>query len=172
VDLDLPDRQYEFMRLLEEHKTLIYKVCRLYCPEPADRQDLFQEIIFQLWKGFPGFRGEAKFGTWLYRVALNTAISAARKKKAGRVAPPWLEASESISWNKPQAQWNYLEKAVAQLGRVEKSILMLYLEDRTYEEMEEILGIPRATLRVKVNRIKEKLKKTWQLTSSNIFGDQ
>lgn len=176
----MPSRQDDFIRLLEAHKTLIYKVCHLYCPDPGERQDLFQEVVLQLWKSYAGFRGESKFGTWLYRVALNTAISAARRRKSRRASPlAPADLSENAAFEKAEdiqrEQWLLLQKAVALLTPVEKSILMLYLDDRPYDQMEEVLGIPQANLRVKVNRIKEKLKKrtqSWKSTSLNIFGDR
>jgi RNA polymerase sigma-70 factor, ECF subfamily len=160
--LELYAQQQAFAALIEQHQALIYKVCHLYCKTGEDREDLFQEIVFQLWKSFPSFRGEAKFTTWLYRIALNTAISSTRKNKLGRLTTyvdnlPVEVAQEDQGEAREQA--NLLTRAIARLSDVEKSIVMLYLEERSYEDMEEILGISQNNLRVKMNRIKEKLRK-------------
>lgn len=142
---------------------MLHKVCNLYCASQADRQDLFQEIIIQLWKSYPRFRGESKFSTWLYRIALNTAISDRRRQKihVRAIAPAeWPADLHDIQYNQEkEEQLQQMYKAIGQLGDIEKAIVMLYLEDRSYEEMEEVLGINANTLRVKMNRIKEKLRK-------------
>jgi RNA polymerase sigma-70 factor (ECF subfamily) len=137
---------------------MLYKVCSLYCASARDRQDLFQEIVIQLWKSYPKFRGESKFSTWLYRIALNTAISDLRKQKN----QPTVPGSESFPEEIPEVQY-YWEKD----EQVEKALVMLYLEDKTYHEMEEILGINENNLRVKMNRIKEKIRK---LTKEAAYG--
>jgi RNA polymerase sigma-70 factor (ECF subfamily) len=161
--LELETRQKEFADLVQEHRALIFKVCHLYCKTEADREDLFQEIVFQLWKSFGSFRGQAAFTTWMYRVALNTAISGIRRNKLGRLTtytddlPVHLPLDDRGTEIKEQA--DQLRLAIAQLSDVEKSIVMLYLEERSYEEMEAILGIKVVNLRVKMNRIKEKLRK-------------
>jgi len=145
---------------------LIYKVCRMYAYTTADREDLFQEIVIQLWKAYPKFKGESKFSTWLYRVALNTAITGLRKKKDFIESREPTQLPEQISEENPgrEEELGQLYKAIDQLNQVEKAIIMLYMEDRSYEEMEEILGISQGNLRVKMNRIKDKLR---QLTKNN-----
>jgi len=142
---------------------MIHKICNLYGHTPHEREDLFQEIVVQLWKGYPGFRGDAKFSTWLYRVALNTAISGLRKKEKyiAYVDPSILPTTlqDLNDTNTEQEQLQQLYEAIRKLGEIDRAITMLYLEDRSYEEMEEILGITQNNLRVKMNRIKEKLRK-------------
>lgn len=145
---------------------MIFKVCHLYCKTETDREDLFQEIVFQLWRSFGSFRGQSAVTTWMYRVALNTAISGARKNKIGRLTtymdalPPHIPQEDRGAEKKEQL--DQLRRAIAQLSDVEKSIVVLYLEERSYEEMEAILGIKVVNLRVKMNRIKEKLRRlTW-----------
>ena len=142
---------------------MLLKVCNVYCHTEFDREDLFQEIVIQLWKSFPRFRGESKFGTWLYRIALNTAISDLRRQKRNitSIEPEKLPTEiEDIQYYKQrEEQLHQLHTAIAQLTDIEKAIVMLYLEDKSYEEMEEVLGIPQNNLRVKMNRIKEKLRK-------------
>lgn len=159
--MQVPAGQTAFLALVYEYRAMLYKVCRLYCFTEHDRQDLFQEILVQLWKAYPKFREESKFSTWLYRIALNTAISNLRKqKKPTRPLDP-----ETLEWQDipyPKEEEEKLEQlyaAIDQLTVVEKALVMLYLEDKSYNEMEEILGINQNNLRVKMNRIKEKLRK-------------
>ena len=134
----------------------------MYTFTSADCEDLYQEIVLQAWKAFPRFRGEAQFSTWLYRIGINTAITGLQKKSR-RVQTTSIDhagdASTSDAAITQYDQWHELELAIEQLNDVEKAIVMLYLEDISYDEMENILGISEATLRVKMNRIKQKLKK-------------
>lgn len=157
-----PD-QNEFIVLVNQHRGMLYKVCNLYCSSEYDKQDLFQEIVIQLWKAYPRFRGDSKFGTWLYRIALNTAISDLRKQKKHiqSVEPDKLPTEiQDIQYNKDKEEkLQQLYQAIHQLPEIERGIVMLYLEDKSYDEMEEILGINQNNLRVKMNRIKEKLRK-------------
>lgn len=159
-----------FVSLINEHKALIYKVCNTYCDHPAERQDLFQEILIQLWKSYPQFRGDARFSTWLYRIALNTAISGLRKKRIN-ITP--LETASVAVMEIPaehsgmKDQMDALNKAINRLSTVEKAIVMMYLDEKSYEEMEAVFGISQNTLRVKMNRIKEKLRK---LTQAHSYG--
>jgi len=167
--------QEEFVRQVQANEGILQKICRLYGHTQPDREDLFQEIVVQLWKAVPTFRGQSKFSTWMYRVALNTAISDFRKKKrsfpvsTGKVGP--VETGEILSDvnsdTSSEEQINALYAAIRQLPEIDKAIVMLYLEDRSYEEMEDILGINTNNLRVKMNRIKEKLR---LLTKSSSYG--
>jgi RNA polymerase sigma-70 factor (ECF subfamily) len=158
--------------LVNEHRGMLYKVCRMYCFTEPDRQDLFQEIVIQLWRSYPGFRGEAKFSTWLYRIALNTAISGLRKQH--RLITPTdpeqlpTELQDIQYPAEKDEQLQQLYAAIEKLTEVEKALTMLYLEDKTYLEMEEILGISQNNLRVKMNRIKEKLRKITQAVTYGI----
>ena len=156
-------QQDEFVQLLNQHQLLIHKVCNLYEQTPSDREDLFQEIVVQLWKAYPKFRGESKFSTWLYRIALNTAISGLRKRKnhIASFEPENLptDIQDEIYSQEKELQLDQLYSAIRQLSEIERALVMLYLEDKSYDEMEEILGINQNNLRVKMNRIKEKLRK-------------
>jgi RNA polymerase sigma-70 factor (ECF subfamily) len=155
------EAEEQFEKHLREHELLIYKVCRLYACSEVDRQDLFQEIVIQLWKAFPKFNGQSKFSTWLYRVAINTAITGLRKKKDVIISyePATLpQHSDDNTSEEEEEQLRVMHKAIEQLNQVEKAVVMLYMEDKTYEEMEDILGISQGNLRVKMNRIKEKLR--------------
>jgi len=153
------EKQFEVY--IKQNELLLYKICRIYAFTTTDRQDLFQEMVIQLWKAFPKFEGKSKFSTWLYRVAINTAITGLRKKKDFIVSyePSQLPVQAAYETGSIEdEQWQQLSYAIEQLSPVEKSIVLLYLEDKPYEEMEDILGISQGTLRVKMTRIKEKLR--------------
>jgi RNA polymerase sigma factor (sigma-70 family) len=156
----------EFEGIIREHELLIWKVCRIYTRADADASDLFQEIVIQLWKSYTNFRGESKFTTWLYRVAINTAISGLRKKKdfISSYEPARLPVHLPEPANGHQdEQMEEMYQAIGRLNEVEKAVVMLYLDDKSYEEMEDIMGMSQGNLRVKMNRIREKLR---QLTKN------
>jgi RNA polymerase sigma-70 factor (ECF subfamily) len=152
----------EFLQVITDNQGIIHKVCSIYCDLEEDRRDLFQEIIVQLWKSFPSFRNESKFTTWMYRVALNTAITSFKKEKRqpdkSGISFDSLHLAEELYDSRTEEQIKMLHQAVAQLTGVEKSIILLFLEDKKYEEIAEITGITQNYVRVKMNRIKKKLK--------------
>jgi len=152
----------EFLHIITENQGIIHKVCSIYCDLEEDRRDLFQEIIVQLWKSYPSFRSESKFSTWMYRVALNTAITSFKKDKRqpdkSGISYENLQLAEEMYDSRTEDQIKMLNKAVARLTGVEKSIILLFLEDKKYEEIAEITGITQNYVRVKMNRIKKKLK--------------
>lgn len=155
--------QQHFLETLRQHTGILHKVCRVYCHTAEDRQDMFQEMVAQVWKAFPGFRNEAKISTWIYRIALNTAISDFRKQQR-KISTVALAAGEisaiySEETTTQEERLALMQQAIDRLSDVEKALVMLYLEDKSYEEMEDILGISQGNLRVKMNRIKEKLRK-------------
>ena len=155
--------EQSFVKQLKENQNIIHKICRLYTSGEDAHNDLFQEITIQLWKAFPKFRGDSKFSTWAYRVALNTAITLYRKSKR-TVATTDMEgrrqfiAPEDYNFEE-EIQIKLLYKAVQQLNDIEKALVFMYLEDKNYEEISETLGISEVNARVKMNRIKGKLKK-------------
>jgi RNA polymerase sigma-70 factor (ECF subfamily) len=152
----------QFVNLLDENQNIIHKVCRVYTNNSDAHKDLFQEVTIQLWKAYPKFRGDAKFSTWMYRVALNTAITIYRKSKRQIQTSDIsdfhyrLESSEYDATMDDQMKLLY--KAIHQLSDVEKALILLYLEDKPYREIAETMGLTEVNARVKVNRIKGKLK--------------
>lgn len=163
--------EQEFLQLINQNQGIVRKVCHLYGRNDTDKEDLYQEIVIQLWKAFSSFRGEAKFSTWMYRIALNTAISNLRKqiKKVALSFPEFIphEHADTNEEKIKEEKLTEMYAAIRRLTEVEKAIVMLYLEDKSYEEMEEILGISNGTLRVKMNRIKDKLR---SLTKAVQYG--
>lgn len=152
----------EFLQIITENQGIIHKVCSIYCDLEEDRRDLFQEILVQLWKSYPSFRNESKFSTWMYRVALNTAITSFKKDKRqpdkSGISYENLQLADEMYDTRTEEQIRILSKAVSQLTGIEKSIILLFLEDKKYEEIAEITGITQNYVRVKMNRIKKKLK--------------
>ncbi len=150
------------MTELENNQNIVHKVCTLYTNDKHSHNDLFQEITIQLWKAYPKFRGESKFSTWMYRVALNTAITLYRKSKKRVQTQDYDSVIYKITANEydPQEeeQLKLMYAAVKQLGDIEKALVFLYLEDKDYREIASTLGITEVNARVKMNRIKKKLK--------------
>tara|TARA_R110000868_G_scaffold304437_7_gene565040 strand:+ start:11330 stop:11827 length:498 start_codon:yes stop_codon:yes gene_type:complete len=152
----------EFLERLEKSQGIVHKVCNMYCDNSEDRKDLFQEILIHLWKSYPSFKGDAKFSTWMYRVAFNISIQhlrKAKKKKEDSVLPEHLD---KFSLENEEEEFGeekrMLRIAINQLNEVEKAIIILYLEDRDNEEIADIIGITQNNVRVKMTRIRNKLK--------------
>ena len=129
----------------------------------ADREDLFQEVTLQAWKAYPNFRGDAKFSTWLYRVALNTAITFFRKEKKQIPTINTEVFFDNSEFHNPiEEQVQAMYKAIGDLGKIDKALIMLYLEDYNYNDIGEMLGISANNVAVKMNRLKIKLKEETQ----------
>ena len=150
----------EFIHLLNQHQKIVYKVCNLYMDLHSDREDLFQEITLQAWKAYGNFRGDAKFSTWLYRVALNTAITFFRKDKKKPDIYSTDTMPEKVEENSDpvEEQVKAMYAAIGELSKIDKALVMLYLEDYSYQEIGEMMGITANNVAVKMNRIKLKLK--------------
>jgi RNA polymerase sigma-70 factor (ECF subfamily) len=153
----------KFLSLINDHQGLIHKVCLMYESDREARNDLFQEIVLQLWKSFHTFRGESKITTWMYRIALNTAISGYRKRnriiKTEDLSELHFNISEYYSGDDPEENGQRLQAAIRQLSEIERAMIMMVLEDIPYEEIAETIGITQNNVRVRMNRIREKLRK-------------
>lgn len=153
--------EQEFLATINKHKGILYKVSRMYFDKLEDQQDLFQEIILQLWKSLDSFKGKSEFSSWMYRVALNTAIVFFKKenRKPDKYTSLKMEpmAPEDYNNEKDQ-QLVYFYKAVKQLNKIEKALILQFIEGFSGKEMAENLGLSEANVRVKVNRTKHKLK--------------
>ena len=152
----------KFISLINQHQGLIHKVCIMYENDPDVRNDLFQEIVLQLWKSFASFRGESKISTWMYRIALNTAISGFRKQtrlvKTEDLRELHLNISDRGNEDHEES-FQKLQWAIRQLSEIERAMIMMALEEIPYEEIAETIGITQNNVRVRMNRIREKLKK-------------
>jgi RNA polymerase sigma-70 factor (ECF subfamily) len=155
-----------FVQQIRQHQKIIHKVCHLYADFPEDREDLFQEIVLNAWKANASFREEARFSTWLYQIGLNTAISYFRKTKRGPQRadlddvlelPDYSESDTAID-----AQFTDLYRAIGRLDKVDKALVMLYLDDYDYTTIGQMLGITPNYVAVKMTRIKQHLKQALQ----------
>ncbi len=156
----MPGQKKEFfIELVLKHVQIIYKICDLYA-DKEDQEDLKQEIIYQLWKSYPSFRGDSKFQTWMYRVALNTALLGLRanKIKYKELTDKELQIPNELDDEKPK-QIQLLYHQIARLRDLDKTVLFLYLEGCSYLEIAEILGLSKSNVGVRLTRIKEKLRK-------------
>ncbi|WP_338876526.1 RNA polymerase sigma factor [Spirosoma sp. SC4-14] len=155
--------EHEFIQTINAHAGIVHSVCRLYSRELEDRKDLYQEIVLQLWRGFSTFRGESKASTWIYRIALNTAISLVRRRSRQIVSTTadgeLLATSQLIDPPPDNEPMQQFYEALEQLSPVEKAVIFLYLDDNSYEQIATVLGISVSNVGVKLNRIKAKLKK-------------
>eukprot|EP01136_Pigoraptor_vietnamica_P019784 Opistho-1_new@67830 len=151
-----------FYRLIEDNKAIIFKICHTYCADTTYHQDLAQEIIYHIWKSGHAFEPDKKFSTWMYRVALNVAISFYRKKSREPDTVALTEQEETLMM--PAAtdiraeQLSRLQQLINELKELDRALMLLYLESKTYREIAEILGITETNVASKINRIKERLK--------------
>jgi len=163
----VPDKAY-FVEMVYNNIAIIYKICKLYA-KVEDREDLKQEIIYQLWLSFPNYRGDSKFQSWMYRVALNTAMLGlrARKMKYTGLRDQDLSISEDpFEKEDEEARVRQLYRQISKLKDLDKTIVFLYLEQCTYEEISEITGISIKNVSVRLSRIREKLKKQMHIQNS------
>jgi RNA polymerase sigma factor (sigma-70 family) len=150
-----------FLTVIEQHKGIIYKIAKSFKKEEYDKKDLVQEIIFQLWRAFPTFDERGKLSTWMYRVALNVAISSYRReKKKTELIVPWSENLMDFSPDEEPdgVNLNLLQQFIDELKELDRALMLLYLDEKSGKEMAEILGLSEANIRTKTNRIKEQLK--------------
>lgn len=157
----MENTEQEFVSVIREYERVIYKVCYLYTTPNATLNDLYQEVVLNLWKAFPKFRRECKISTWIYRIALNTCISFIRKeKKIPEIITLTHEADRTMEEaDETQVMLQQLYQMINRLGQLEKSIILLYLEEKSYEEIAEITGLTVTNVATKLSRIKDKLKK-------------
>ena len=154
----------KFLADFEANQNIVHKICRLYTTNQDAHNDLFQEITIQLWKNYSKFRGDAKFSTWMYRVALNTAISLYRKStrtvKTQDIADYAFKIKAEDYDETEELQLKALYNAIRKLNDIDKALIFLYLEDKPYKEISVTLGISEVNARVKMNRAKDKLRKS------------
>ena len=161
----LSSREKEFSQLIKDNQGLIIKVSRLYTNTLEDEQDLFQEIVLQLWRSYDTFKGDSKISTWMYRVALNTAITLFRKKTKSPQTDELMDFHYKDfveDDDEKQMQISLLYKVIKMLPQVERAIVMMYLDDLPYRDIAENLGITEVNARVKMNRLKKTLKELMQ----------
>jgi len=161
--MTLRDKPGLFSALIQSHKGIIYKAANTYCKDADDRKDLIQEIIFQLWKSFDNYNAAFKHSTWIYRIALNVAISFYRKEKRRKeISHPWpgsiLNLVDSPDNKETEGQLLFLQQFIAELKELDKALMLLYLEEKSHKEIAEIIGITETNVSTKIGRIKAILK--------------
>jgi len=158
----LKNLETKFLLDFENNQGIVHKVCKIYTTDSDAHKDLFQEITIQLWKNYSKFRGDSKFSTWMYRVALNTAISLYRKSSKRIKTEDYSDIEykiQSVEYDDNQElQLKALYAAIHQLNDIDKALIFLYLEDKPFKEISITLGISDINARVKMNRAKEKLR--------------
>ncbi len=161
--MDRKQLEKHFTEKVKQSQGIVHKVCRMYGQDEEHRKDLLQEIMVQLWRSFPTFRGDSQFSSWMYRVALNVALQDYRKKKKRKLL--FFESYdfkdlEDVAYDgTTDEQLKRLHQAIGHLNKLDKAIVMLHLEGESNETIGEIVGITANYVRVKMNRIKEKISK-------------
>lgn len=152
--------QEELLQKIKDNEGIIFKICNTYCQNKTDREDLAQEIIYQLLKSYHSFNDEYKFTTWMYRVALNVAISFYRKNKAGNIIAIPKEHQELADHHPAELEENIiiLQQFINELKELDKALMLLYLESKNYKEIADIIGITETNVATKIGRIKDILK--------------
>ena len=162
--------EHEFLEKIENHKAMIFKISKMYVEGKEDRADLYQEIIFQIWKSYPSFQGKSEFSTWLYRVALNTAIVFLKSEKKRSI----FSRKETDDVNLKEEEYNSekdmqierLYQAIHRLNPIDKALIFYSLEDYSHKQVAEQMGITEVNARVKLNRAKNKLKEWLGVTEN------
>lgn len=149
----------EFAQIVKENRSTIYTVCYMFSKDPDEVGDLFQETLINLWRGFASFKGKSELSTWIWRVSLNTCISSERKKKLRRTEPLSMELNVFDSRDEDNRQIQMLHSRIHRLQPFDRAIVLLWLENLSYEEIASIVGISVKNVSVRLFRIKEELKK-------------
>ena len=154
----MDNKETDFSRIVREHKSTIYTVCYMFSKDKQEVDDLFQEVLVKLWQGYDSFQGKSDLRTWIYRVSLNTCISIDRKKKR-RKTQPLLEGIDLFDKNDADnRQTDLLHERIGKLQPFDRAIVLLWLENMSYDEIAQIVGISVKNVSVKLYRIKEQLK--------------
>jgi RNA polymerase sigma-70 factor (ECF subfamily) len=153
----------EFLEILSNYQGILHKVNLIYFRNQSDREDNFQEITYQLWKSYPGLKNKNSIGSWIYAVSINTSIS--RLKKNSRLEyrdnlPESIDSTDTVEEISINENFQMLLQAIYNLNEIDKSLMLLYLEEKSYDEIAEILGITKSNVGVRITRAKETLKQT------------
>lgn len=157
----LMSKEKQFVQLIQDHQGLIFKVTTVYTNNREDQQDLYQDIVYQLWKSFNSFRNESKISTWMYRVALNTALTKLKKntKKPKSISIEKVVLQQTGNYDPIyEEQLKLVYAQIQQLNVLEKALMLLLLEGKKYDEIADIIGITESNVGTKISRIKQKLK--------------
>ena len=161
--MENPEQRQYFQEIIEQHKGILFKVARAYCPNEDDRQDLIQEMMIQIWQSIHRYNDQYKISTWLYRISLNTAISFYRKNSTRErrftvLDEKAVQIPTTDDKSDNERHLKLLEQFISELKEIDKALMILYLEDKSHAEIAEILGMSVSNVGTKVGRIKDKLK--------------
>lgn len=150
-----------FTQIIKDNEGILYKISRIYCDNTEDQADLYQEIVFQLWKSFENFRGDAKISTWMYRIALNTALfhSKQSKKRGRNVSLDKIVLKQENYDPVMEERLKVLYQQIRRLNDIDKGVILLFLEGKKYEEIARITGLSTTNIGTRLGRIKDKLRK-------------
>ncbi len=168
-----PELQQRFQSLVEEHKKILYKVCNSYCRNRDDREDLAQEIVVQLWRSFEKFDGRVRFSTWMYRIALNVAISFYRREstRTQHVISDEEHLLNAVDDSEqPPEDVQLLYRFIETLDPLNKALVLLYLDGNSHQEIAGVLGISETNVATKIGRLKQKIKQEFPGRNRNEKG--
>jgi RNA polymerase sigma-70 factor, ECF subfamily len=153
-----------FLALIEEHRKILYKVAFTYCRQPEDRRDLIQEMTIQLWRSFDRFDGRAKFSTWMYRIAMNVAISFFRRERRHHRNVPIEESGLDVAaadrvMDESGEDLRALHRLIGRLDEMSRALILLYMEGYPHEEIAGIIGISSTNVATRIHRIKQRLQR-------------
>ena len=156
----MKDLECEFEQMVRTHRSTIYTVCYMFSNDQDEVADLFQEVLIGLWKSFPSYEERGDVRSWIYRVSLNVCISIDRKKRRHKTVPLTMDIDpyEEVDTNQNSRQMDQLRKRIAKLGQFDRAIILLWLENMSYDEIAAVMGITIKNVSVRLYRIKEELK--------------
>ena len=157
--MDTNERELEFAQIVKENKSTIYTVCYMFSKNADDVSDLFQEVLIRLWQRLGSFDGKSDIKTWIYRVSLNTCITLDRKRRRRQAMPLKMDVNLFEDRDDDTVQIDMLHSRISQLKPFDRAIVLLWLENLSYEEIGQIVGITAKNVSVRLYRIKEQLKK-------------
>lgn len=162
--MSAPAGQDEFVEYLREHRRLVYRVAAAYAPAAGEREDLAQEIIAQLWKAFPAFDRTRRFCTWMYRIALNVALSHVRRENRRGVHEPLDASAEKLADERTPApdagdRLALAQRLIAGLSELDRALLLMHLDDHSHREIADVLGISESNVSTKLHRLKQRLRR-------------
>ena len=156
--MDKEEKERLFTKILEDSRGLIYTICFMYATSDEHLKDLQQESLINIWQGLDSFKGNSKESTWVYRVCINTCVSFMRKEKKSQEFKAIEEVEDVYETSQEHvSQLKEMYHLISQLNKIEKAIIMLWLDDKQYNEIADIMGMPRNTIATRIRRIKEKL---------------
>lgn len=155
-----PRKEEEFISMINTYNRVIYKICCVYATDSNNVNDLYQETVLNLWKGYENFKGQSKVSSWIYRVGINTCISFYRRNKKHMKAMPLTSEHDDIDdSNDYMNQLKEMYRLINQLNKIEKAIILLWLDEKPYDEIADVMGMNKNTIASKLKRIREKLTK-------------